>query len=103
MITLGSANKEYTLTYLPDIAGTPDQEMIKFFEDTARNVVSQVLIDYEVDKSNNSVTVNHSYEDQNGNPVETIAGLHPLHWKHSAQALSPYNIRNVCKSIFTFK
>ena len=93
-ITIDSASKEYTLTYLPNVVGTPDNEMIKFFEDTARNVVSQVSIEYEVDKSNNSVTVNHSYEDQNGNPVETIAGLHPLHWKHSAQALSPFKIRS---------
>ena len=51
-------------------------------------------IEYDVDRSNNSVTVNHRYEDQNGNPVETIAGLHPLHWKHSSQALSPFKIRS---------
>ena len=72
--------------------------MVKFFEDNARNVVSQVSIEYDVDRSNNSVTVNHRYEDQNGNPVETIAGLHPLHWKHSSQALSPFKIRSARES-----
>ena len=64
-ITIDSASKEYTLTYLPNVVGIPDNEMVKFFEDNARNVVSKVSIEYDVDRSNNSVTVNHRYEDQN--------------------------------------
>jgi endoglucanase Acf2 len=40
------------------------------------------------------VTVSHSYLDEQGSRIETIAGLHPLHWKHSSQLTSDYKIRS---------
>jgi endo-1,3(4)-beta-glucanase len=56
--------------------------------------VAAVNIDYAVDSSNNEVTVTHSYVDEQGAAVDTIAGLHPLHWKNASQATTPYQIRS---------
>ena len=32
--------------------------------------------------------------DSGGAPIQTVAGMHPLHWKHSAQATSGYQVRS---------
>jgi endo-1,3(4)-beta-glucanase len=87
--------KEMTLVYLPHLtAGSVSSSMINQFASAARNKVAAVNIDYAVDSSNNEVTVTHSYVDEQGAAVDTIAGLHPLHWKNASQATTPYQIRS---------
>ena len=93
-ITINNATKEFTLTYLPTITGDPSASMSNFFAERARNVVAAVDIDYSVDRSTNTVTVSHAYLDSQGAAVDTIVGLHPLHWKNSSQATSSYKIRS---------
>ena len=93
-ITINNSSKEFTLTYLPTISGDPSNSMTNFFAAKARNVVSAVNIGYSVDRSTNMVTVNHEYLDAQGNPADTIVGMHPLHWKNSDQATSSYKIRS---------
>jgi len=93
-ITVSNAARELTLSYLPQTAGTPTAVLTGFFEARARNVVASVKIDYRVDRSTNNVIVSHAYRDSQGAPIETVVGLHPLHWKHSAQPTSGYQIRS---------
>jgi endo-1,3(4)-beta-glucanase len=94
-ITVSNASGELTLAYLPSAGGTiPDNAMTQFFASYARNLVRQVDIDYAVDRNDNSVTVNHSYRDASGALVETVAGMQPLHWKNSSQAVSGYQVRS---------
>jgi len=93
-ITVSNAAREMTLSYLPQTAGTPTAGLSGFFEARARNVVASVKIDYRVDRSTNNVIVSHAYRDSQGAPMETIVGLHPLHWKHSAQSTSGYQLRS---------
>jgi endoglucanase Acf2 len=93
-ITVNNASKEMTLTLLPQSIGTPAESMSTFFASRAREVVATVLIDYAVDRNTNTVAVNHRYLDDQGTPVETLAGMHPLHWKNSDQVTSGYQIRS---------
>ncbi len=93
-ITVTNAANELTLTWLPQTAGTPGNAMTTFFEARARNVVAGVDIDYAVNRTTNEVTVSHSYRDGAGAAVETVVGMHPLHWKHSTQQTSGYQIRS---------
>ena len=93
-ISVANATNELTLTYLPQTSGNPADAMSTFFEGRARNVVASVDIDYSVDRSDNSITVSHDYRDATGAPVETMVGLHPLHWKNSAQSTSAYQTRS---------
>ena len=93
-ITISNAANEFTLSYLPVLSGEPSDAMSGFFAANARDVVASVHIDYSVDRSTNMVTVSHSYVDEQGASIETIAGLHPLHWKHSSQLTSDYKIRS---------
>ena len=93
-ISVNNAANELTLTYLPRTAGLPNDAMASFFETRARNVVASVEIDYSVDRADNEVAVTHKYLDSNGAPIRTLAGLHPLHWKHSAQPTSGYQVRS---------
>jgi len=93
-ITISNAANEFTLSYLPTLSGVPSDSMSSFFATNARNVVASVDIDYAVDRVTNMVTVSHSYFDEQGGSIETIAGLHPLHWKHSSQLTSNYKIRS---------
>jgi hypothetical protein len=58
--------------------------MRQALESYARNKVKHVTIDYSVDRSNNAVTVSHRYLDDDGLPVETLAGLMPLQWKRAS-------------------
>jgi len=94
VITVGNATKALTLTYLPETAGNPTDAMTTFFASYARNVVAAVRIDYSIDRSDNTVTVSHEYLDEFGTPVQTIAGLSPLHWKNSVQPTSGYQVRS---------
>ena len=93
-ITVSNATKEFTLTYLPSLNGVPSDTLTSFFAEKARNVVASVAIDYSVDKATNSVTVSHAYKNSQGAAVETIAGMHPLHWKNSTQTTSAYQIKS---------
>jgi len=93
-ITVNNATKELTLTYLPHLGANPSTALISFFEAKARDVVASVNIDYSVNRSTNEVTVSHNYLNTEGTAVETIAGMHPLHWKNSVQSTSMYKIRS---------
>ena len=93
-ISVSNATKELTLTYLPQAAGLPGTALTQFFEAKAREVVAAVEIDYAIDRTANNVTVSHQYFDSQGARIETIVGLHPLHWKYSAQPTSGYQIRS---------
>ena len=94
-IRVNNSAKEMTLVYLPSLnAGSPSSSMVSFFASKARNKVSALDIDYQVDRSTNEITVTHRYEDEQGQLVDTITGMHPLHWKNSSQATSNYKIRS---------
>ncbi|HSX84099.1 MAG TPA: glucan 1,3-beta-glucanase, partial [Cellvibrio sp.] len=92
-IGVNNPAKLMTVTWLPQLASNPNAPMIESFEAHATTRVDEVFIDYSVDRSNNSVTVSHEYRFQ-GSPVTTMAGLLPMHWKNSDQALSGYKIRS---------
>jgi len=92
---VNNAAKEMTLVYLPSLnAGSPSSAMINFFASKARNTVSALNIEYEVNRSTNEITVSHRYENSQGELVDTITGMHPLHWKNSSQTTSNYKIRS---------
>jgi len=93
-IVVRNAANELTLTYLPVTEGTPTDEIASYFESRARAVVAAVDIDYVVDRSDNSVTVSHQYLDGQGAPIETIAGMHPLHWKNGDQPAASVDVRS---------
>ncbi|WP_415226613.1 glycosyl hydrolase [Psychromonas sp.] len=95
-ITVSNAANELTVSYLPANNGVlPTTETADFFAQTARNVVRKVDINYAVDRSDNSVSVSHDYLDKDGIAIETIAGLQPMHWKNSSDAiLSAYKVRS---------
>ncbi|MEO0424850.1 MAG: glycosyl hydrolase [Pseudomonadota bacterium] len=93
-IGVSSPTREMTVTYLPALGGVPAQSLTQFFEGFARRVVDGVDITYAVDRADNSVAVTHRYRDAAGAPVETLAGLQPLHWKRSTQATTPYEVRS---------
>jgi endoglucanase Acf2/Fe-S cluster biogenesis protein NfuA len=94
-ITVNNSAKEMTLVYLPSLnPGNPPSAMVNFFASKARNTVSAVDIDYQVNRSTNEITVTHRYENSQGELVDTITGMHPLHWKNSSQTTSNYKIRS---------
>ena len=92
-IGVNNSVKRMTVTWLPQLASNPSTPMIESFEAHATTRVDEVFIDYSVDRSSNSVTVSHEYRFQDA-PVTTMAGLLPMHWKNSDQALSGYKIRS---------
>ncbi len=91
-ITISNTAKAFTLTYLPTTS-VPANAMAQYFEQYARNEVAKVAIDYEVDASNNAITVTHNYLDTEDKPVTTVTGMHPLHWKNATQVSSSYQTR----------
>ena len=94
-IRVNNTAKEMTLVYLPSSnAGSPSSAMVNFFAGKARNTVSALDIDYQVNRATNEITVTHRYQDDQGQLVDTITGMHPLHWKNSSQATSNYKIRS---------
>ncbi|MGB0187922.1 MAG: glycosyl hydrolase [Aequoribacter sp.] len=94
VISASNAANEFTLTYLPQTSGIPSDAMADFFVQRARNVVAKVTIDYSVDRATNDVTVQHSYVDSQGTLVDTITGMHPLHWKYAGVTNAPYSVRS---------
>lgn len=94
-ITVTNSANEFTLALLPASgATTPSSALIQAFEASARAVVAKVDISYTVDRTNNMVTVTHAYQDQSGMPVQTLAGLLPMHWKYSDTVLTGYKTRS---------
>lgn len=101
-ITISNKSNELTLVLLPQNQGkAPLMETISAFASLARNVVAQVDVTYRVNEQNNEVTVTHSYLGQNREPLETLTGLQPLHWKNlvtkagqSPSFYTPYSVRS---------
>ncbi|MGF1704927.1 glycosyl hydrolase [Enterovibrio baiacu] len=93
-ITVINSANEVTVSLLPSTNGTPSDTVSAFFEGPARNVVRHVNVDYSVDRNTNDVTVTHAYVDSDGVPVETIAGMHPMHWKNSTTPTSEHKVRS---------
>ena len=92
-IGVNNASKRLTVTYMPQVAGTPSTAMINAFAQYAPQRVDKVNINYSVDRATNKVTVSHQYQ-FNGASVTTMAGLLPLAWKNSNQAVTSYKIRS---------
>ena len=78
-IAISAPGNSFTLAWASDTTTALRQTL----ESLARNTVKHVTIDYSVDRSTNTVTVSHRYLDTDNNPVETMAGLMPLHWKRA--------------------
>ena len=94
-ITISNATGEFTVSYIPDISGKPGDVISDYFINKSRNVIDSVDISYQVDRLDNSVTVTHKYLDKNGLPLNTIIGMHPMHWKFSENYdESNYKIRS---------
>jgi endoglucanase Acf2 len=94
-IGVNNSAKELTLVYLPHSGvGSASSSMINKFASKARNKVAALNIDYQVNRATNEITVTHRYQDDQGQLVDTITGMHPLHWKNSSQATSNYKIRS---------
>ena len=93
-IAFSNSSKEFTVTYIPTLSGVPNDNMTEYFVSYARNIVSSVEIDHEVNDQTNEVTVTHVYLDSNGSMVDTIVGMHPMHWKFSDANTSSYKIRS---------
>ncbi|WP_051235535.1 glycosyl hydrolase [Marinimicrobium agarilyticum] len=88
-----SKTSHFTLTWLPVGEEEPTLDMVNAFLAHARQPVDEVRVEYQVDPADYSVTVSHQYRYQ-GQPVETLAGLQPLHWKNSKQVLTDYQVRS---------
>ena len=93
-IAFSNSSKEFTVTYIPTLSGVPNDNMTEYFVSYARNIISSVEIDHEVNDQTNEVTVTHLYLDSNGSMVDTIVGMHPMHWKFSDANTSSYKIRS---------
>ena len=76
-VKISAPGNAFTLVWVP---GT-NENLRQLLEKYARKEVRTVRIDYSVDPSTQAVTVTHSYLDEANQPVETLAGLMPLHWK----------------------
>ncbi len=85
-------SRRLTLALMPNTT-TPDAASIQTFGQYALNAVDKVNISYAVNPQTQAVTVKHQYSFQ-GQPVTTLAGLMPMHWKNSSQAVTPYKVRS---------
>jgi endoglucanase Acf2 len=93
-IGISNAANEFTVTYIPTTSGVPADNMSEYFVSYARNTVHSVDIEYEVNEQTNEVSVSHTYFDNNGSMVDTVVGMHPMHWKFSDVNTSAYKIRS---------
>ena len=93
-ITVKNARGAVTVTYLPEHNAVASEALARFFETRARNVIASVSIAYALDPLTQAVTVTHRYLDSAGALVNTLAGLQPLHWKHSALPLTNFSVRS---------
>ena len=78
-VTISSPSNSFTMAWAPETSAS----VVQSLETYARNAVKYVAIDYSVDRSTNTTTVEHQYLDADSQPVETLAGLMPLHWKRA--------------------
>jgi endoglucanase Acf2 len=93
-IGVTSTTGRITLALLPVTADLPNSAMIDLFAEYAANPIDEVMIDYKVDRTSNEVSVQHQYLNQ-GQAVQTLAGLMPLQWKNAATPVdSEYRIRS---------
>jgi endo-1,3(4)-beta-glucanase len=92
-IGVNNASKRLTVTWLPQVTGTPATAMINAFAQYAAQRVDQVTVNYSVNRATNAVTVSHQYR-FNGSPVTTMVGMLPMHWKNSSQAVTSYKVRS---------
>jgi endoglucanase Acf2 len=92
-IGVNNGSKRMTVTWLPQLTGTPDAAMISTFAQYATQPVDKANITYAVDRASNKVTVSHQYQ-FNGANVTTMVGMLPLHWKNSTQAVTSYKARS---------
>ncbi|WP_039912280.1 glycosyl hydrolase [Cellvibrio mixtus] len=92
-IGVTNGTKRMTVTWLPQLTGTPSSAMITAFAQYATQQVDKVNINYSVDRATNKVTITHQYQ-FNGANVTTMAGLLPLHWKNSTQGVTSYKVRS---------
>jgi hypothetical protein len=85
----------FTLVWMP-VSGTtaPTSTMITDFTQYALNRIAKVSINYAVDPNTQAVTVTRDYLGATGTPLTTMAGLMPLQWKNSTQALNAYKTRS---------
>lgn len=89
------ASGRFTLAWLPvSGADSPSGTMVSDFAQYALNRIAKVNINYAVNPATQAVTVTHDYLASNGAGVTTLAGLMPLHWKNSSQALGSYKTRS---------
>ncbi|GGX65971.1 glycosyl hydrolase [Saccharospirillum salsuginis] len=89
-----NASGRFTIALLPVDEALPDTAMIDQFSAYALNRIDEVRIDYTVDDTTQDVTVQHRYLNQ-GAPVDTLAGLMPMHWKNAVTPLnSDYHVRS---------
>lgn len=91
-IGISNSSKRITVTWLPT-TGTPSSSMISTFLNNATQRVDKVNVIYAVDRSTNKVTVTHQYL-FSGSQVITMAGLLPMHWKNSNQAVTGFSTRS---------
>lgn len=92
-IGVSNASKRLTITWLPQLTGTPSSAMISAFLQYATQPVDKVSINYAVDHGTNKVTVSHQYL-YNGSPVTTMVGMLPMAWKNSTQVTTSYKVRS---------
>ncbi|TRY31735.1 glucan 1,3-beta-glucanase [Aliiglaciecola sp. M165] len=94
-ITINSQTNEFTLALLPPSnLDTPTQGTVDEFKLYARNVVSKVDITYQIESESQAVNITHHYLDQSGEPLDTMMGLHPLHWKNAGDIISTQSVRS---------
>lgn len=82
-----NASGRFTIALLPVDETLPDSAMIDRFSAYALNRIDEVRIDYEVSDATQDVTVRQRYLND-GTPVDTLAGLMPLHWKNAVDPVS---------------
>lgn len=89
------ASGRFTVAYLPVAKGAaPNSTLINTLKSYAQNRVRDVKINYEVNPNTQAVTVSHQYLNSAGEPITTLAGLMPLQWKNSAQAVTAIKTRS---------
>jgi len=92
-IGVNNTSKRMTVTLLPQVSGVPSTAMVQDFAQYAAQRVDKVNITYAVNRTTSKVTVTHKYQFNNA-AVTTMAGMLPMAWKNSTQAVSNYKVRS---------
>ncbi|MCY7297090.1 glycosyl hydrolase [Alteromonas sp. a30] len=93
-VQVNNSSNRLTVALLPIGDETPSGQMIQDFKQYALNKVDKVNINYSVNRANNNVTVTHEYVNAAGQPVNSLVGMMPMHWKNSSQPVSQYQTRS---------